>query len=365
MAPQHNDEHSFSSEIDRLLPLNERIRIYPIRNRHHALRWLILVASSAAALAAIALSSYAHAKFRHKYDLGQPHPKLTPSKQIHSLNDLTTTNINAVTKKKYYSANSQVPQQPTYSKTTICTTQLIIMRHCEKRTKAKGQRKKIDTIDELGNRHCSAEGKKRSEYIATLFVDSNEREATMDKNDISTNFNSPQKLYALSQVRYKHHEKDHKNYREVETLLPTATKFHLSMDDRFGVGDEGGLASDYFKILSKSVADRVDANLRNATNAIDIGDYCNNGMVVVNWKHSRIPKLSRALGCGKKQGCPKIYSSDDFDTVWLLTYQYSIEVRNENDISRRKSSDRQYLKNLPFPAQGYWNVSVQLINEGF
>jgi len=47
-------------------------------------------------------------------------------------------------------------------------------------------------------------------------------------------------------------------------------------------------------------------------------------MTVVNWKHSRIPELARALGCGSAQGCPRKYDSEDFDTVWLITFQYTL-----------------------------------------
>ncbi|KAL7490589.1 hypothetical protein ACHAWT_000160 [Skeletonema menzelii] len=260
---------------------------------------------------------------------------------------------------------------------TVCTSQLMITRHCEKEQKVKvdgGKVKTTDTTDFFGNRHCSKKGHARSEYISTLFadhpvqykvpLDETENEALMKPQ-----FSPPQKLYALSEARYKHQAKDHKNFREVETLTPTAIKFHLNIDQRFGVRDEGDLALEFFETLSKSVAESVDNALTtkkasNATEPYDAEesrDICDNGMVVVNWKHSRIPNLSAALGCGKEEGCPKKYHSKDFDTVWLLTFQYSIEVGNGS----KKSNSRRHLKNSPTIVEGGWNISAQLVNEGF
>ena len=54
-------------------------------------------------------------------------------------------------------------------------------------------------------------------------------------------------------------------------------------------------------------------------------------MTVVNWKHSQIPILARALGCGKNEGCPKRYKGRDFDTMWLLTFQYSLLLDDDED----------------------------------
>ncbi|KAL3810675.1 hypothetical protein ACHAXA_003279 [Cyclostephanos tholiformis] len=41
--------------------------------------------------------------------------------------------------------------------------------------------------------------------------------------------------------------------REVETITPLSNKFRLDVDERFGVGDEGDLARDYFVELGDSV----------------------------------------------------------------------------------------------------------------
>ena len=152
-------------------------------------------------------------------------------------------------------------------------------------------------------------------------------------------------------------------------MTPTARKFHLDVDERFGDRDEGDLAMDFFQTLSQSAAKSVDSALTmkmtlNATEpyaAEESRDICN-GMVVVNWKHSRIANLSAALGCGKEQGCPQKYHGKDFDGVWLLTFQYSIKMGSES----KKSHSRHYLKNSPISVNGGWKVSsAQLVNEGF
>lgn len=144
-----------------------------------------------------------------------------------------------------------------------------------------------------------------------------------------------------------------------------ATKFQLDVDARYGVKDEGDLAYDFFHTLSNSVAESVD----NALSTIDMSNtmespttgemrsMCNNGLVVVNWKHSRIPNLSAALGCGKEEGCPKKYHSQDFDTIWLLTFQYSVSVEESHSLG--------YLKNSPITLRGDWKISNELVNEGF
>lgn len=65
-------------------------------------------------------------------------------------------------------------------------------------------------------------------------------------------FPTPIKLYALSDSRNKHH-----NFREIETITPLAEKFGLGVDGRFGLYDEGKLATDYFESLSMNVLSNV------------------------------------------------------------------------------------------------------------
>jgi len=381
MAPQRNENDlSISTEIDQLLPVNER-KIYPIKTSRHA-RMRPLIVTSVAALTAVILLSTVYSEFKHRDVFKKNDRTYIPSKQINVLNDMTTAKVNTAAKNKFHLVHkhNQKPSSSGKHKTTVCTSQLMITRHCEKEKKVKvdgGKVKETDTTDMFGNRHCSIKGKARSEYISTLFAEPVQYKDSLDESEenassetsIKPQFTPPLKLYALSEARYKHQTKDHKNFREVETLIPTATKFHLTVDQRYGVRDEGNLALDFFETLSKSVAESVDNTL--TMNKTTIGtaphtaegarDICNNGMVVVNWKHSRIPNLSAALGCGKEEGCPQKYHSKDFDTVWLLTFQYSIEMGNES----KKSHSRQNLKNSPITVEGDWKVSAQLVNEGF
>ena len=370
MAPQYNEnDHSVPTEIDQLLPVIER-KLYPIKTSRHAKIRPLIVASVAAVTAVILLSTV-YSELQHRDVFKKNDRTYIPSKQINVLNHLTTSKVNASTKKKIH----LVQNNNGHHKTTVCTSQLMITRHCEKEKKVKvdgGKVKTTDTTDLFGNRHCSKKGQARSEYISTLFADHPvQYKVPLDEIEnkalMKPQFSPPLKLYALSEARYKHQAKDHKNFREIETLTPTAMKFHLNVDQRFGVRDEGDLALDFFETLSKSVAESVDNALstKKASNAMDAyaveesRDICDNGMAVVNWKHSRIPNLSAALGCGKEEGCPKKYHSKDFDTVWLLTFQYSIGNGSS------KSHSRQHLKNSPTTVEGGWKISAQLVNEGF
>ena len=306
-----------------------------------------------------------------------------------------------------------------------CTSQVMIMRHCDKEVKVEihGKTHTMDSRDKHGDRHCSVKGKERSEFIATLFVDpddyqellveDNGKEKITDGNNIppvpkikstlakvsnaaskkKPQFPSPSHLYALSSERGpggKPH-KIHDNYREIETITPLSEKFHLDVDDRFD--NEGDLASDFFESLSLSVTENVDrlmmgdASEKNggddsshdsgATSNIMESNLCNSGMTVVNWKHSRIPLLARALGCGKDEGCPKKYKGHDFDTVWLLTFQYSLllddygddfdvdsSLRSLESLSKTGGSIRHQKKRRSHD-HGKWKITAELVNEGF
>jgi len=293
-----------------------------------------------------------------------------------------------------------------------CTSQVVIMRHCDKVSKVtiRGKKQMTDTIDRFGDRHCSAKGKRRSKYIATIFVDPDDYQALVVDEDhmkkkskkegmpppvpmiesslckVSNaaarkkpQFLSPLHIYALSSERGKH-----KNCREIETVTPLSKKFHLDIDDRFGIYEEGDLASDIFENLSKSVTQDVDMMMRLSPNAadssvtVDKSSLCSDGMTLVNWQHSRIPALARALGCGKKHGCPKKYNGSDFDTIWLLTFQYSLLLGDTPDdmdadvpvvalesLSKSASLRQHHKKQSYSSGYGNWKISAELVNEGF
>jgi hypothetical protein len=298
----------------------------------------------------------------------------------------------------------------------------MIMRHCDKEVEVKvhGKKRTMDTVDGHGRRHCSPKGRERSEYIATLFVDPDDYQdlveksglqrevedgippVPMIKSSLSGNhhaakekpqFPTPDKLYALAKERQmdeRKPSKGHENWREIETITPLSKKFHLDVDDRFGVGDEGELASDFFESLSQSVTESVgkmmltsSANSTEQESARERYNLCDDGMAVVNWKHSRIPTLAQALGCGKNEGCPAKYKGSDFDTMWLLTFQYSLELEGLKDaadldvrssflslesLSKSSWGNHRALRHRSKEIKhsgGRWKVSAELVNEGF
>lgn len=316
------------------------------------------------------------------------------------------------------------------SNTFQCSSQVMIMRHCDKDVKVKDKHGKIrirDKRDIFGDGHCSSKGKERSAFIATLFVENDEfeslingtkesvddlsekgvppipavnaTEAASEPDAIKPQFATPLKIYALNDARYnKNPSKEHQNFREVETVTPLADKFHLGVNESFGVNEEGDLADDFFASLSKSVKMNIDKALRGVNSTAQDEDLseedqttlriCQNGMTVVNWKHSLIPNLARALGCGKQEGCPKKYHSHDFDTVWVITYTYSVSLASTEPVQHHPAADttttpidvealpkvasketkkkhNRQLKTNPYTNIVSWEISAQTIKEGF
>ena len=300
-----------------------------------------------------------------------------------------------------------------------CTSQVMIMRHCEK---IPLEKKHGDTIDKHGNRHCSAKGLDRSKYIATLFVDPSEYQDLVEEDNnnptedgippvpfIKSNgfegkvsspsskqkpqFPTPLKLYALSAGRPRGSKQKihHENFREIETITPLSDKFNLKVDERYGINQENELAADFFASLTDSVSKNVQ-NMKMGVNDKH-SNMCHSGMTIVNWKHSRIPILANALGCGKNEGCPKKYKGKDFDTMWLLTFQYSLLLDGEEDnadiedevetslldvtmVSKSLEAEEEGSSNnnlrrmerkkrKKHHGDGKWIISAELVNEGF
>ncbi|KAL3793754.1 hypothetical protein HJC23_013316 [Cyclotella cryptica] len=357
------------------------------------------------------------------------HRGYQPNRQINQLNALTQTSLDALldvpklgrpnptshaqSRKRRHGKMNILTEQDVSPKVYHCTSTLIIMRHCDKGVTVKrhGREFKVDSEDSDGDRHCNAKGKARSEYIASLFVDPLKYQKLVQNLGLSRTtippvpmvasslqrdrsvgnrpakekpqFPAPIKLYALNDSRHKH-----RNFREVETITPLADKFRLDVDERFGVYEEGDLAMDYFATLSESVLSNVQRLARrgNVTDDSsreaeyhtpddsDVERLCHNGMTVVNWKHSRIPHLARALGCGRGEGCPKKYYSKDFDTLWMVTFQYSMRL-NDDDVPLLGASSKFHRHfygqhSLHGSVQneginGKWKINAQLINEGF
>ena len=72
--------------------------------------------------------------------------------------------------------------------------------------------------------------------------------------------------------------------------------------------------------------------------------------------------LAKALGCGRVEGCPKKYHGHDFDSMWLLTYRYSLWLPSDDDVEG--ISSRKVRKKTPF-YNGKWLLSAQVVREGF
>jgi len=300
-----------------------------------------------------------------------------------------------------------------------CTSQVMIMRHCEK---IPLEKKHDNTIDKHGNRHCSVKGLDRSKYIATLFVDPSEYQDLVEEDNnnptedgippvafIKSNgfegkvsspsskqkpqFPTPLKLYALSAGRPRGSKQKihHENFREIETITPLSDKFNLKVDERYGINQEDELAADFFASLTDNVSQNIQ-NMKMGVLNDKHSNLCHSGMTIVNWKHSRIPILANALGCGKNEGCPKRYRGDDFDTMWLLTFQYSLLLDGEEDnahiedevetslldvtpVSKSLEVEdedfsnnnlrRMKRKKMKHHGDGKWVVSAELVNEGF
>eukprot|EP00581_Thalassiosira_minuscula_P016903 CAMPEP_0183730992 /NCGR_PEP_ID=MMETSP0737-20130205/34045_1 /TAXON_ID=385413 /ORGANISM="Thalassiosira miniscula, Strain CCMP1093" /LENGTH=415 /DNA_ID=CAMNT_0025963607 /DNA_START=202 /DNA_END=1449 /DNA_ORIENTATION=+ len=406
------------TESDRLLPnpnSDRKSYYYYEKNETQNRRGRLVIAGAASLALLFSAHSILPLRDFHHFHHRNKDIDFKPKDQIGTLQHLTEASLlkiaptvaNATPSKIHHhhshsNGRVEVISDKKHAPTMHCTSQVMIMRHCDKQVKV-GKRI-TDNRDKFGDRHCSAKGKARSEYIATLFVDpkdyqklvkDNENEVTdgippvpMIKSSLAKvssaaaskkpQFPSPLKLYALSSERpAENPSKFHENFREIETITPLSDKFHLDVDDRFGIEEEGDLASDFFENLSKSVKENVDMMLKTSRNEAGletVSSLCNNGMTVVNWKHSRIPMLARALGCGTGQGCPKRYKGHDFDTVWLLTFQYSLLLEDIDKLNADRvslaleslsASAQGSLRHRRTKSNGDWKITAELVNEGF
>jgi len=202
----------------------------------------------------------------------------------------------------------------------------VIIRHCEK-----GKIKE----------HCNDIGFQRADYIATLFDsgdnsnnDNDDDEEEEDNHDVenvhqkntsndnndddsddddqvhlitSSNQESkwpaPSYLYATNPGQRKN--SNVRNYREIETIQPLATKLSLPIHTQYGMNNKEELTNELYNLLQN-------------------GTLCNK-VVLISWKHEDIPRLARSLGCGPDDGCPLDWDGDDFDSTWQLFYSYRVE----------------------------------------
>ena len=183
--PSCDDQHA--TEVDRLLPSDGNPS--PVRKRRKPGVGAILTISTTAALAVVyaVLSPRVIDKHSMRLRLSKA-KKFSSDRQLDKLQHMTDKALESTTdlpkdyrpshqghtKLKEVSAllDDGVDDGSSFN----CTSQVLIMRHCDKEVNAKvnGKTRKIDRRDIFGQRHCSAKGKRRSEYIATLFVEPEE-----------------------------------------------------------------------------------------------------------------------------------------------------------------------------------------------
>lgn len=174
--------------------------------------------------------------------------------------------------KSMKSNNNSLPSPPPDQ----CHATIIILRHCEKANV---------------ENHCSYIGYERALYISTLFDDGSGMH--------NPRYPKPSYLYALASNQRS--KKKIRNYREIETLVPTSLSINIPIST-YGLHDKQLLTNlIYSQLLS--------------------GVLCNK-VVMISWKHDDIPHLAHSLGCGPVNGCPSFYESSDFDTMWQIHFMY-------------------------------------------
>lgn len=221
-----------------------------------------------------------------------------------------------------------------------CESTLLVMRHCDKLGS--------EVEDKAGNKHCSYLGYQRAAFLRTLFGNA---------TDVSSRWPSPSRLYALWRDTGSI---THTNYREWETLVPLSKKTGVNIEVVDGENANKFASEHYFQHLQS-------------------GELCGK-VAVVCWRHSLIPELANALGCGPDNGCPGAYPEDSFDQVWQIKYVFHptpIRLDNPdgdtfgNDTTKKDApnhSDRRRMKHRHHHGkdrQRGWAVYAALTNQFF
>ncbi len=82
--------------------------------------------------------------------------------------------------------------------------------------------------------------------------------------------------------------------RMLETIMPFAVKYDLSISDKYDEEDVAGLAKDILK---------------------------REGTVLVVWDHARLESVARAIGVVDNT---LTWSPDDYDSIWVITFSKGI-----------------------------------------
>jgi hypothetical protein len=83
--------------------------------------------------------------------------------------------------------------------------------------------------------------------------------------------------------------------RMFQTVSPFATQYNLKVNTKYKVNDTQDLAQDIMR---------------------------HNGTVLVVWEHDAINNIAKALGVDH----PGKWSGDDFDSIWIITFQHGKAV---------------------------------------
>eukprot|EP00980_Cylindrotheca_fusiformis_P019945 scaffold7025_cov123-Cylindrotheca_fusiformis.AAC.4 len=195
-----------------------------------------------------------------------------------------------------------------------CETTIVIVRHCEKAGS--------ETFDLDGNQHCSYVGFERAAYFASLFGEDG--------------YPLPAEIYALSTDRG-----GHKNYREIEMMIPLAKKTGLEIQSKH--------------TSNKQMGDDVLAEIAS-------GKLCGKS-IVIGWKHEMIGQLARNLACHE---CPRTFPNA-FDPIWQLKYVYDVKgtelytkiYAGEEALQGNRRLGKKKHKRLPRNWSVYWTNGSQ------
>jgi hypothetical protein len=197
-----------------------------------------------------------------------------------------------------------------------CESTVILMRHCEK---AETPNSDDDAVDVEGDHHCSDIGYQRADFLPSLFGP-------------YARWPTPSYLYAMSSTRPGD---NHETFRQIETLEPLSKETHLPINSHFTVGRSPYFADHYFDRLAN-------------------GKLCNT-TTVISWKHSDIPNMAQALGCGPSEGCPPEYPHDNFDQVWVIQHEYgSMSAKEQERLLKQEQHN-----------SGTWTVNGIVTKMGF
>jgi hypothetical protein len=197
-----------------------------------------------------------------------------------------------------------------------CESTIILMRHCEK---VETPNSDDDATDAEGDHHCSDIGYQRADYIPSLFGP-------------DARWPTPSYLYAMSSTRPGDR---HETFRQIETLEPLSKQTHLPINSHFTVGHSPYFADYYFDQLAS-------------------GKLCNT-TTAISWKHSDIPNMAQALGCGPDEGCPSHYPHDSFDKVWVIQHEYgSMSIKAQGRFLKQEQHN-----------SGAWIVKGSVTKMGF